>query len=139
MEELHERTSRRFTGSGTAPALGREFVSDALAYWGIQDEFPDVGLVTSELVTNAVRHVGGRFTLTVALVPDRVRIEVSDTSSRRPVLHAHDPTRVGGWGLEIVQQLASNWGSEPQADGKVVWCELSKATPGDQTIGAATL
>ncbi len=127
MTEVYERRSRRFSGSSAAPNLGRDFVNDALADWGVQDDFRDVGLVTSELVTNAVRHVGGPFTLAVALVPDRVRIEVSDASSRQPLPEALNSNRAGGWGLKIVEQLATTWGSEPQANGKVVWCEVTRS------------
>ena len=129
MKELSERRSQRFSCSSAAPTLGRDFVSDALTDWGVGDEFPDVALLTSELVTNAVRHAGGPCTLAVALVPDRVRVEVFDSSRRRPVPEPRDSHRAGGWGLQIVDQLATRWGSESRGDGKVVWCELSRGKP----------
>lgn len=83
--EVNERRSRWFAGSNTAPALGRDFVNGVLSDWGIEEEFRDVALVTAELVANAVRHAGGSLTLAVALIPDRVRIEVADGSRQQPV------------------------------------------------------
>jgi len=130
MTELYERRSTQLVGSSSAPTLGRDFVNEALADWGVQDVFCDVALVTSELVANAVRHVGGSLTVAVALVPDdRVRLEVRDASPRQPVVDSLNSSRAGGWGLHIVDQLATRWGSEPGADGKVVWCEFSKCVP----------
>jgi anti-sigma regulatory factor (Ser/Thr protein kinase) len=138
MKDLPERRSQRFACSSAAPTLGRDFVSDALTDWGVRDEFPNVALVTSELVTNAVRHAGGPCTLAVALVPDRVRVEVFDGSTRRPVPEPRDSHRIGGWGLQIIDELATQWGSEPRADGKVVWCEVGRGTRAafDETRGA---
>jgi anti-sigma regulatory factor (Ser/Thr protein kinase) len=126
MKEPYERRSRRFAASSMAPALGRDFVNGALAEWGIDDELRDVALVTSELIANVVRHVGGPFTLAVAVASDRVRIEVSDASPRQPVSESLNSNREGGWGLQLVDQLASTWGSESRAHGKVVWCEFTK-------------
>jgi anti-sigma regulatory factor (Ser/Thr protein kinase) len=126
MQEAYERRSRRFAGSSTAPTLSRDFVSDALGDWGIEDEFCDVALVTSELVANAVCHAGGPFTLAVAHGPDHVRIEVSDASPLQPAPEFLNSDRAGGWGLLVVDHLATQWGSESRANGKVVWCDFSK-------------
>ncbi|MFG2961045.1 ATP-binding protein [Streptomyces sp. NPDC048291] len=67
----------------------------------------DAQLVVSELVTNAVRHAPGPVGLALEVSADAglLRIAVSDTSPRPPVLSAHDPRRVGGHGLHLVTRL----------------------------------
>jgi anti-sigma regulatory factor (Ser/Thr protein kinase) len=112
-------------------------------------------LVVSELVTNAVRAVGGdpgypsgpgRVTVGVATGPRLVRVEVHD-SARAPL----PPSRRGadtdetGRGLTVVEALSICWGWEPGPLGKVVWCELAaRASSGpdsgtDSAPGSADL
>jgi anti-sigma regulatory factor (Ser/Thr protein kinase) len=113
--------------SVTAPALARGFVSSTLSSWAVGDAFADVPLLVSELVTNAVRHAEGDVALSLRLEPDRVRVAVTDASDALPVmsdLDDLDTARDGGWGLHIVERLASRWGLETQPDGKTVWCEV---------------
>ena len=105
----------------------RRFVTAVLATWGVGDEFVGVPLVTSELVTNAVLHVGGDVVVSVALASDRVRVEVSDDSPALPAMRDLDGARDGGWGLHIVDRVGSRWGLEPRADGKTVWCEVPRS------------
>jgi hypothetical protein len=38
-----------------------------------------------------------------------------------------DPTLHGGFGLQIVTQLADRWGADPGASSKVVWAEIRPA------------
>ena len=93
--------------------------------------FGDVQLLVSELVTNGVRHAGlrpgERLRVSVALVEDRVRVEVADPGpgfEHGPL--APDPTRPGGWGLRLVEELAQRWGVE--RDGEtIVWFEVARA------------
>jgi anti-sigma regulatory factor (Ser/Thr protein kinase) len=112
--------------STSAPARARRFVSTRLASWGVAADFADVPLVTSELVTNAVRHAEGDVGVSLDLNPARVRLEVSDLSLDTPVMREIDTARTGGWGMHIVERLASRWGLEPRADGKTVWCEVER-------------
>jgi two-component sensor histidine kinase len=86
----------------------------------------DALLVASELATNALRHVcdngGGALEVTAELVPDGLRIAVSDTcepealSGPRPV----DAPEPDGLGLRIVQAIAHRWGAE-RFDGQRTW------------------
>lgn len=84
-------------------------------------------LLTSELVTNAVTHTlsAGELVAHHDRLRKRVRIEVRDNS---PVLpHMQDgftERRVGGFGLRLVDILASSWGATATATGKKVWFEL---------------
>jgi len=113
--------------SMTAPALARGFVSSTLASWAVCDTFADLPLLASELVTNAVRHANGDVALTVRLDDHRVRLAVSDSSKELPVMGDLEAAFEGGWGLHIVDRLASSWGLESDDDGKTVWCEVESA------------
>jgi anti-sigma regulatory factor (Ser/Thr protein kinase) len=117
--------SRVLAQSRNAPALARQFVRATLDTWGVGDAFADVPLVTSELVTNAVRHASSDVDVTLDLTPDRLRLEVSDCSDEPPVIGDIDAPRNGGWGLHIVAMIASQWGLESRANGKTVWCEVA--------------
>lgn len=78
----------------------------------------DLRLLTSELVTNAVKYGGGGdLTLHMDVRGDRLRVEITDqgtgfdaqrTADRR---NRDDLDHVGGWGLPIVEALARDWGS----------------------------
>jgi two-component sensor histidine kinase len=99
-----------------------------LSNWGVADVFSDLVVVTSELVTNAVRHAATDVEISIALQSDRVRLEVHDQSERHPVKADLAVARDGGWGLHIVERLAAQWGLEPRDRGKVVWCEFRRPT-----------
>jgi anti-sigma regulatory factor (Ser/Thr protein kinase) len=122
--DFHHHDSCLLEPSKSAPARARRFVSSTLATWGVAGDYADVPLVTSELVTNAVRHAEGDVGVSLDLNPDRVRLEVSDLSQRLPVMRARDSAHIGGWGMHIIDRLASRWGLEPRAGGKTVWCEV---------------
>jgi serine/threonine-protein kinase RsbW len=87
-----------------------------------------VTLLVSELVTNAVRH--GRadlIDLHVALVRGCVRVDVVDhgpgfTAGPNPVA----PGEEGGFGLFLVDELATRWGVHDHR-GTRVWFELDCA------------
>jgi anti-sigma regulatory factor (Ser/Thr protein kinase) len=89
----------------------------------------DVLLVVSELVTNAVRHGGSRIELVLSVLPDCVRVAVSDSGTALPVVAAGQPsiTRPTGRGLLIVAATARDWGVErvKTEQGKTVWAEVA--------------
>lgn len=78
-------------------------------------------LLTSELVTNAVRHGTGSVDLRVAWGHGAVRVEVEDQSPQRPVIRAMDRDALSGRGLVLVDRLCAGWGVLPAAVGKTVW------------------
>jgi transcriptional regulator with XRE-family HTH domain/anti-sigma regulatory factor (Ser/Thr protein kinase) len=85
--------------------------------------YDDAALLVSELVTNSVVHSGSEWIdLAIALGNDRLRIEVSDQSTR--AIRPRTPDAEGGWGMTIVAELAHRWGVERRSDGKSVWVEL---------------
>lgn len=83
-----------------------------------------VGLLTSELVTNAVLHAATPVTVTVRRASDAIRVEVADESPQLPTLKSYGEDAATGRGLHLVSALADSWGSRRRDDGKVVWFEL---------------
>ena len=60
----------------------------------------------------------------VSLVGHTVRVEVADGNAEVPVLGAGPIDRLSGWGLPLVDALASGWRVTPDGSGKVVWFEV---------------
>ena len=120
----------------------RDFVARTVAD-DVEDP-AEVVLMTSELVTNVVGHVGSAVTITVRDGPV-VRIEVHNheaaTEAFRDLLH-HSPrpadSSPSGRGLRLVRSLACRVGLDDDADGgKVVWFEWEH--PARQGQGDAEL
>ncbi|GAA1522116.1 ATP-binding protein [Streptomyces albidochromogenes] len=66
-------------------------------------------LVVSELVTNALRHGGGRYTLELSAGPDTVSVAVSDPSPTPPREVAPDLNGgSGGFGWHMVRRLTDS-------------------------------
>jgi anti-sigma regulatory factor (Ser/Thr protein kinase) len=108
--------------------IARQFV-DTHATGLSAQRLHDAGLLTSELVTNALLHGSGAIGLRIDLEPAAVRIEVSD-EGRGAVEMTRQPGRLGGWGLRVVDQLADAWGAEKGSTR--VWVRLRRqnsATP----------
>jgi anti-sigma regulatory factor (Ser/Thr protein kinase) len=85
-------------------------------------------LLVTELVTNSVRHARADTVLLKVLV-DRsaVRTEVSDAGPGfdPAVVRTHSSDRTG-WGLFLVEHLATRWGVNRDGDGTRVWFELRR-------------
>lgn len=99
-----------------------------LRHWGVGGEGADVAiLLTSELVTNAVRHSRGPIEAQARFCSARVlRVEVCDTSNTPVGASAATVDDPGGRGLYLVDALADTWGMEHHGTGKRVWFELSE-------------
>jgi anti-sigma regulatory factor (Ser/Thr protein kinase) len=91
----------------------------------------DAALVLSELATNALRHGLGEVVARAALDADGVvQLSVTDSGGELPAMQPIDPTRVGGLGLRIVDQLSAAWGVAPFPGGKTVWATLRNGEHG---------
>jgi anti-sigma regulatory factor (Ser/Thr protein kinase) len=116
----------RFEPEPTAPAQARALVRESARVWDCEELAETAQVVMSELVTNAVLHAGTDVDVAVSQpAPGRLRLEVADSSPQLPM--SAEPTEAGvtGRGLIIVDAFAAAWGVRSQADGKVVWAELS--------------
>jgi len=109
-----------------APSRARSAIA------ALEDRLPPglvsrLSLVTSELMTNAVRHAGGspQTTLSVRIARERVVVEVAsmgppfDRCSMRP-----EPGVNGGFGLRVVDALCDRWWVETEGPTQVVVCEF---------------
>ncbi len=83
-------------------------------------------LLTSELVTNAVRYGGTRAVLEAQMPGGALRVTVTDENPDLPeVGDAPALTAEGGRGVLLVSTLAARWGVERlPTGGKAVWFEL---------------
>lgn len=78
-------------------------------------------MLTSELVTNAVRHGAGPVGVHATWGDGHVRVEVEEQSSKWPEMQATDGGALNGRGLVLVDGLASSWGVLARVTGKTVW------------------
>ena len=113
----------------TAPAAAAEARSQVRAViwaWDVPAD-PDVAvLLTSELVTNAIRHEpGGTITLAITCSPGQLRVEVHDTSRFLPVLQDAPADAEAGRGLTLVATLSADWGFYRTPAGKAVYFTLA--------------
>jgi anti-sigma regulatory factor (Ser/Thr protein kinase) len=88
---------------------------------------PDAKLLVSELITNSVKYgSGGPVVLEVVSdAPDHMRVEVIDDGEGFvPVARDRDRTKVGGWGLHMVESLSDRWGVHEGSTH--VWFEIAR-------------
>jgi len=107
----------------------RAFVDRAATMLDTPVARPDLAVATSELVANAMALDAGD--VVVRVLPGRwhgVRLEVVDCGPGIPEVvdqQAWDPD--GHRGMQIIDQIAADWGVERRGGEKVVWCELPDA------------
>ena len=120
----HERFD--LPGGLRAPQSARRAIEQHFADALEQAVLGSVELLTTELVSNAVRHGGAGqddvVVLHVAIAPHCLRVEVCDRGDGfepgRPM-----PYGEGGYGLFIVSEVASRWGVARDVDN-CSWFEL---------------
>jgi anti-sigma regulatory factor (Ser/Thr protein kinase) len=115
-----------------APSRARRAVRSRLESVLEADLLERATLLVSELVTNSVRHGGLRpgqeIELTVRASPEHLRVEVAEPGAGFEVEPGPRPRRegpAGGWGLYLVDRLATAWGVESNGLTKV-WFEMSQ-------------
>lgn len=124
--------TQRFSSTRRGARLARQLALVELHDWGIPESTAlsaDAGLLVAELAANAVLHgrVPGRdFELRMTLLEGVLRLEVSDARrDRRPAVQPHAYQAESGYGLRIVDAVATDWGVADRLIGKTVWAELA--------------
>lgn len=121
-----ERLAFGLVANERAAAAARHRIVAAAAPCVGEQDGRTLGLLVSELVTNAVVHGGGRRELEVEadICESSVRVQVRDAGPGFvPRPRALEPDEVGGWGLFLVERLAGRWGVSC-GGGTTVWFEL---------------
>ena len=118
------RAERRLSSGHEAPTQAREFLRAASCVTHHSEVLEDAVLLVSELVTNSVIHGGPPVVVAVDCDGDTLQVRVRDGSSVLPARRATDHSEEGGRGLALVDTLSSDWGVDPQPDGKHVWFVL---------------
>jgi anti-sigma regulatory factor (Ser/Thr protein kinase) len=114
---------------GDAAGVGnaRRFLRRTLDGWDVDPEASDTAvLCLSELVTNAVIHADSGCAVLVVLEDDILKITVRDHGLPNAASGelGEEPLRVHGRGLQLVDALATRWGSERDTVGTTVWFVL---------------
>lgn len=115
----------RFTRSPGAAGEVRRFAHGWCVVHGRSAPLTsDVELIVSELVSNAVRHSVGPYSLDLYQNHGVLRGEVCDGSTTAPRVNSA-PDESGGFGLSIVDACASRWGTNVTPTGKQIWFEIN--------------
>src|SRR5581483_1766382 len=116
--------TRRFARNPAGPRLARRFVTETLLAWDRGELVSDCLLVVSELSTNAIRHAGSEFTVSISRWNGGVTLMVGDASVAPPVRREPDPATTDGRGLRLVSENVARWGHFPAGVGKLVWAHV---------------
>jgi anti-sigma regulatory factor (Ser/Thr protein kinase) len=122
---LHRRRVPLTAGPAAAGSARGE-VRAAVSLWDVPVD-PDVAiLLTSELVTNAIRHVPGEtVVLAISCSGWELRVDVHDTSCDLPVVVDTPGEAETGRGLMLVATLSADWGFYSTPAGKAVYFTLA--------------
>ena len=122
------RVETDLPGGVAAPMEARGFLRAALQTWKLDGFGQVTELLTDELVSNVVRHVGADMRLRAIRHSGAIRVEVDDPSATAPTVRHPGPNDPWGRGLLLVDALSDRWGTDLRTDGKTVWFELDVET-----------
>jgi len=115
-----------------APGAARVVVDHCLRGLVTQRVLHDAELLVSELVTNSVDHgelgAGDSVLVTIYLATDGLRLEIQNPGVAGVVAASREgrESGQGGFGLDLVDLLASRWGVIRNANTSV-WLEMARA------------
>jgi len=113
----------RFTIRAENPAYARQIVRSTLR--GVSsDAVETAALLTSELVTNSMVHAKTDPQLFLDAREGHVYVEVR-AADGKPAPPDIEPWEPRGWGLDMINALASSWGIEALGNGKAIWFDLA--------------
>ncbi|MBV9605065.1 MAG: ATP-binding protein [Solirubrobacterales bacterium] len=123
--DLRVRALYKIEPQPEGPAQARRIIAEELATRVPETVIDDVMLMVSELVTNGIVHGSTEADEPVMLdllVNGHIRCRVLDHGDSFAAPHARDE-EVGGWGLQVVEQLADRWGVQRSPQRTEVWFE----------------
>ena len=104
--------------------VGERFVDET--------RLPDLGLVISEVVSNAIRHSADAGAVMVAVTPkdDYLCVQVTDPGpGLAPRPRAIAPDEDGGWGFFLIEHMTRRWGLTREDSHTRVWFEFDFGSP----------
>ena len=115
---------RRFPPTELAPSRARRFVASMLERWHCDDVAESAHLLTSEVVSDAIRQAPSDVAVHVQADDDVVRVEVSDDPGLlfEPEQSAFERRA----GRHVLRSLASRWGSDLDRNRTTTWFELRR-------------
>jgi anti-sigma regulatory factor (Ser/Thr protein kinase) len=119
--------SLRLPPTALSSTRARRFVLSALADWGLTSLRDTAALLTSEVVTNSVLHARTDFDVVVSRLDDGIAVEVTDGSQRAPIRRRQVDEATTGRGVDLLQQLATEWDVTLHESGKTVRFILSES------------
>ena len=101
----------------------RHCIDDALSNTPVDTK--DITLLLAgELATNAVEHGRTPYALHLLAAAQVVRVDITDHGGGHPCVQDSDPTSAGGFGLLMVDRVATSWGVRNESDDTTVWFEI---------------
>jgi anti-sigma regulatory factor (Ser/Thr protein kinase) len=126
---MRSQSELRLRPESAAPGLARAAIAAAAS--GLPAVMvADAELLTSELVSNAVRHaeLDPQQEIVVRIVADgNVHVEVADPGPPFDADLREPSMASSGWGLLLLDAIATSWGVEHEGSGKRVWFEVGGA------------
>lgn len=120
------RAVRAFPPTPETAAAARGFLREVADLPA--DVLADVLLLTTELVTNAIRHAdhrpGDQIQVTVFEGAGSFKVSVRNRGAGFDARAPHVRTEEGGWGLRVVGTVARRWGVEVDRGTTEVWFEI---------------
>jgi anti-sigma regulatory factor (Ser/Thr protein kinase) len=126
--DVWERLETVLPSDPAAPATARAALTRWLSGHVPVEVLDDARLLSSELITNSLRHPeipeDACLRLAVQLRKGALRVEVRDPGTTG-VIAPREPDRVhgGGFGLQLVDMIATRWGVN-RTGGTHVWFEV---------------
>ncbi|HEX6920688.1 MAG TPA: ATP-binding protein [Actinomycetes bacterium] len=124
MCELTPRAVQELPATREAPALARQFLRERSCPPHARQVLDEAVLLVSELVTNSVLHGGPPIIVAVDCAGDSLQVRVRDGEQALPAPRHAASTDESGRGLELVDLISTEWGVDPEPDGKHVWFVL---------------
>jgi anti-sigma regulatory factor (Ser/Thr protein kinase) len=114
---------RRFPRKPESGFAARRWIREQSHIWLPGWKCDDLLIVTSELVTNAIKHGGGLIDVALTLAPPSLRILVHDQGRGSVAMIDARPDDLHGRGLHIVAKLSEEWGTSADTTkrGNSVW------------------
>jgi anti-sigma regulatory factor (Ser/Thr protein kinase) len=111
-----------------AAAQARRHVGAIIQAWAVPVDAYTAALLTSELVTNAIRHASEEheaIDVVISWAAGLLRVEVHDGSRSAPARVHALPYAEAGRGLMLLDSLSTSWGYRETAQGKAVFFLLA--------------